>query len=77
MSVIQAMLDKISYLSFLDNVGQGQLSQFSRQCWTTSVISVSRQIMDKVSYLSCPGRHHRTRPVFQVKMDRVSYSGNV
>ena len=40
-SVFYTMLDKVSYLSFAGKVGQGQLSQFSRQ------------IMEKSRYLSC------------------------
>ena len=49
------MLDKFSYLSLTGNVGQGQLSQFNRQGWTRSVISVYQAMLDKVSYLSLTG----------------------
>ena len=49
------MLDKISYLSLTGNVGQDQLSQFNRQSWTRSVISVIQAMLDKVSYLSLTG----------------------
>ena len=51
------MFVKVSYLSFLGkvrqgqlsqfagNVGQGQLSPFNRQCWTKSAISVFQAML--------------------------------
>ena len=49
------MYDKVRYISFTDHVGQGQLSQSSRQCLTKSVISVFQLNLDKVIYLTFPG----------------------
>ena len=46
-------MDNVSYSG---NVGLSQLTQFSRQCWTRSVISFLQVKLDKVSYLSLAGK---------------------